>query len=154
MDGFHTWEYIRFLDMKRIKRTFTSGTGKDLITTDNFKAAPSEWQLAYEMRHHRQQVVMTALREAYALLNPAEQVEVLTKITKTFETNIKPDLMLKLYKDVLSTPAFSYGTIPGYYENDGEKLFFYPDLPSFYLLRQKEIRSYLVKPSGRPQITY
>ncbi|MDO9253918.1 MAG: LCP family protein [Bacteroidales bacterium] len=154
IDGFHTWEYIRFLDMKRIKRTFTRGTGKDLIRIDNFKAPPSEWQLAYEMRQHRQQVVMTSLRKAYALINPARQAEILTKITKTFETNIKPDLMLELYRDVLSTPSFSYGTLPGYYQNEGDKLYFYPDLPSFSLLRNQEIRTYLVKPSDKTQTTY
>jgi anionic cell wall polymer biosynthesis LytR-Cps2A-Psr (LCP) family protein len=154
IDGFHTWEYIRFLDMKRIKRTFTQGTGKDLVRVDNFKAPPSEWQLAYEMRQHRQQVVMTSLRKAYALINPAQQVEILSKITKTFETNIKPDLMLELYRDVLSTPSFSYGTLPGYYQNEGEKLYFYPDLPSFSLLRNQEIRTYLVKPGEKTQTTY
>jgi len=154
IDGFHTWEYIRFLDMKRIKRTFTQGTGKDLVRIDNFKAPPSEWQLAYEMRQHRQQVVMTSLRKAYALINPTQQAEILTKITKTFETNIKPDLMLNLYRDVLSTPSFSYGTLPGYYQNDGEKLYFYPDLPAFNLLRNQEIRTYLVKPSDKNQATY
>lgn len=154
IDGFHTWEYIRFLDMKRIKRTFTRGTGKDLIRIDNFKAPPSEWQLAYEMRQHRQQVVMTSLRKAYALINPARQAEILTRITKTFETNIKPDLMLDLYRDVLSTPNFSYGTLPGYYQNEGDKLYFYPDLPSFTTLRNQEIRTYLVKPTTRNQATY
>lgn len=154
IDGFHTWEYIRFLDMKRIKRTFTRGTGKDLIRIDNFKAPPSEWQLAYEMRQHRQQVVMTSLRKAYALINPARQAEILTRITKTFETNIKPDLMLNLYRDVLSTPSFSYGTLPGYYQNEGDKLYFYPDLPSFTALRNQEIRTYLVKPTDKTQTTY
>lgn len=153
-DGFHTWEYIRFLDMKRIKRTFTPGNKKDLIRMDNFKASPSEWQLAYDQRQHRQQVVMTALRKAYAKITPAEQLNVLNRITKTFETNIEPELMLKLYKDVLSTPDYSYGTIPGYYQNEGDKLFFYPDLPSFNLLRKQEIRANLEKRGNRSQTTY
>jgi len=154
IDGFHTWEYIRFLDMKRIKRTFTPGNRKDLIRIDNFKAPPSEWQLAYEMRQHRQQLVMTSLRRAYALISPAQQADILTRITKTFETNIKPDLMLDLYRDVLSTPSFSYGTLPGYYSNEGDKLYFYPDLPSFNLLRNQEIRTWLVKPGNKNQTTY
>ena len=97
---------------------------------------------------------MTGLRKAYALLNPAEQVDILTKIAKTFETNIGPEILLKLYRDVLSSPDYSYGTLPGYYENEGDKLFFYPDIPSFNLMRKKEIRSYLEKKSDKAQTIY
>ena len=155
IDGFHTWEYIRFLDLKRIKRNQAHTDGKvDLFRKDNFQADPSEWGRAYEERQHRQKVVMTSLRKAYNQLNPAEQVDVLNKIAKTFETNIGADILLKLYKDVLSSPDFSYGTVPGYYDNEAGKLFFYPDIPSFNLLRKEQIRTYMEKKSEKLQTIY
>lgn len=154
LDGFHTWEYIRFLDVRRIKLKVAPGAGMDLIRNDNFTASPEAWQLAYEQRQHRQKLFMTALRSAYASSAPIDQIEIINKAAKTFETNIKPELMISLYTDVLNTPDFSYGTLPGYYGSENEKLFFYPDLPSFELLKNQELKKFRDLATNKKQIVY
>jgi hypothetical protein len=143
VDGFYTWEYIRFLDIKRMNRKLIPGKGEDFVRQDNFKIPPKDLRLAYEMRQYRQRNVMNALRHAYGLAGVAEQVTIIKNIMKSFETNIGKELVFSLYKDVLSTPGFSYATIPGYYSDLDDRLYYYPDIPGFQLLRNKENRKYL-----------
>lgn len=61
---------------------------------------------------------------------------------------------MQMYGDLLSTPHFSYGNVPGYYSAEGDKLFFYPDYPEFELLKNKEIRTYLEHRKGMRQTIY
>jgi hypothetical protein len=154
LDGFFSWEYIRFLDFKRIKREIKSDRSIYLIAEDNFKVSPEEWQNAYEMRNHRQRIVMQSMRKAYQRLSLIEQAPVLNQIVNNLETNISVSLILEIYQDVLNTPDFSYGAIPGYYAKEGEKLFYFPDLPSFRRMRNQEIREYLVKHNENQQTAY
>ncbi|MEI6748937.1 MAG: LCP family protein [Bacteroidales bacterium] len=155
MDGFYTWEYIRFLDIKRMNRKFIPGKRQDLVRQDNFKIPPKDLRLAYELRQYRQRKVMNALRHAFSLAGPAEQVTIVTNIMKSFETNIGKELVFSLYKDVLSTPSFSYATIPGYYSDENDKLYYYLDIPGFKMLRDQEIRKYLeMKQNKKTQVIY
>jgi hypothetical protein len=154
VDGFYTWEFVRFLDIKRMNRTLSAGKNIDLTRTDNFKIPPKSQELAYELRQYRQRMVMNALRAAYGKMNATEQLNVITKITSTFETDISKELVLSLYKDVLSTPQFSYATLPGYYSDDADKLYYYPDIPGFKMLLNQEIRKALETESGRKQTVY
>jgi anionic cell wall polymer biosynthesis LytR-Cps2A-Psr (LCP) family protein len=154
LDGFYTWEFIRFLDIKRMNVKYSDGNNMDLTRNDNFKIPPKSQQLAYELRQYRQRMVMNSLRSAYNQMNATEQLNVINKITRTFETDISKDLVLSLYKDVLSTPQFSFATLPGYYSDDPEKLYYYPDIPNFKLLLNQGIRKSLEVESGRKQTTY
>jgi anionic cell wall polymer biosynthesis LytR-Cps2A-Psr (LCP) family protein len=155
VDGFYAWEYIRFLDMKRMNRKLITGKGIDLVRTDNFKIQSRDLRLGYEMRQYRQRNVMNALRHAYVLAGAAEQVTIIRNIMKSFETNIGKELVFSLYKDVLSTPSFSYATIPGYYSDDEDQLYYYPDIPAFKLMRNEEIRKYLRQDKNKkPQVIY
>jgi anionic cell wall polymer biosynthesis LytR-Cps2A-Psr (LCP) family protein len=154
LDGFYTWEFIRFLDIKRMNVNYTNGNNIDLTRNDNFKIPPKNLQLAYELRQYRQRMVMNSLRSAYNKMSATEQLNVINKITRTFETDISKDLVLSLYKDVLSTPHFSFATLPGYYSDDPDKLYYYPDIPNLKLLLNQEIRKSLEVESGRKQTTY
>jgi hypothetical protein len=155
VDGFYTWEYIRFLDTKRMNRKLIAGKGEDLVRQDNFKIPTKDLRLAYEMRQYRQRNVMNALRHAYGLAGLAEQVTIIKNSMKSFETNIGNDLVFSLYKDILSTPSYSYATLPGYYSDLEDKLYYYPDIPGFQLLKNEAFRNY---PGGgkdkKPQVTY
>jgi hypothetical protein len=155
MDGFYTWEYIRFLDIKRMHRKLIQENSEDFIRKDNFKIPPADLQLAYEMRQYRQRNVMNALRHAYGLAGPTQQVAIIKNVIKSFETNIGKELVFRLYKDVLSTPSFSFATIPGFYSNVDDKLYYFPDIPGFKLLRNQEIRKYLdLNKNEKPQVIY
>jgi hypothetical protein len=155
VDGFYTWEYIRFLDIKRMNRKLISGKGEDFVRQDNFKIPPKDLRLAYEMRQYRQRNVMNSLRHAYGLAGTGEQVAIIKNIMRSFETNIGKELVFSLYKDVLSTPSFSYATIPGYYSDVNDRLYYYPDIPAFKLLRNEEKRKYLnMQNNAKPQVIY
>jgi anionic cell wall polymer biosynthesis LytR-Cps2A-Psr (LCP) family protein len=155
VDGFYAWEYIRFLDMKRMNRKLMTEKGVDLVRTDNFKIPARDLQLGYEMRQYRQRNVMNALRHAYGLADAAEKGTIIRNIMKSLETNIGMELVSSLYRDVLSTPSFSYATIPGYYSNDDDQLYYYPDIPAFKLMRNEEIRKYLGQDKNKkPQVIY
>ncbi|MDD2965689.1 MAG: hypothetical protein PHU33_17230 [Bacteroidales bacterium] len=155
LDGFYTWEFIRFLDFKRIGVKYTPGSKVDVIRTDNFYADAKAWELAYEQRNHRQRTVIAALRRAFAKQDKSQQADIIQKIIKTFETNLSAQLLLDVYQDVLSTPDFTYGNLPGYYgTNSKNQLFFYPDIPSFELLRKEEIRNILLRAGKKPQTVY
>ncbi|MFZ5942021.1 MAG: LCP family protein [Bacteroidota bacterium] len=154
LNGFYTWEYIRFLDFKRIKREFKQDINTGLTTTDNFRVAPSEWQNAYTLREERQRIVMQALRIAFQKLNLTDQVLMLNQLSATFETNMTGEMIIDIYRNILNTPEFSYGRLPGYYAGEGNKLFFFPDIPSFSQLRNQEIRTYLVKHNNKEQTAY
>ena len=155
LDGFYTWEYIRFLDFKRIGVKYTPGSGVDVIRTDNFYADAKSWELAYEQRNHRQRTVIAALRRAFAKQDKSQQADIIHKIIKTFETNLSAQLLLDVYQDVLSSPNLTYGNLPGYYDSDNKnQLFFYPDIPSFELLKKEEIRNTLLKAGKKPHTVY
>jgi hypothetical protein len=159
-DGFYTWEYIRFLDIKRMHRVETDGNGKassygkDLVREDNFSIPTSTRMHEYEIRQYRQRIVMNGLRTAYAKTNPADQMGVITRIIKTFETDITGDEAIAFYKDLLSSPKFSYGTLPGYYSNAETKLYYYPDIPGFKLLLNKDLKRDFDENTGLKHTTY
>jgi anionic cell wall polymer biosynthesis LytR-Cps2A-Psr (LCP) family protein len=143
LDGFYTWEYIRFIDIKRMNGRLNPGEGEDLSWNNNFKIAPKDLQLAYEMRQYRQRNVINALRHACALASSSDQLTIIKNVMKSFETNIGKNLVFSLYKDVLGTPKFSYATIPGYYSDIDDKLYYYPDIQGYKMLRNSEVRKYV-----------
>jgi len=154
LDGYYAWEYIRFLDWRNIKMTVKSEKKKDLVRQDNFEIDPNTMEMTYEMRNQRQRYVLEGMRKSFKALSSSDQLYVIENLKNVFRTDMKADFLNMLYKDILSTPSFSYGNVPGYYSVEGSKLFFYPDLPSFEMLRKLEIRNYLEIRKNKNQVVY
>lgn len=154
IDGYYTWEYIRFLDWRNLKMTVKSEKKKDLVRKDNFEVDPANMEMIYEMRNQRQRYVLEGMRKSFKELSTSDQLYVVDNFKNVFRTDMKTDFLMKLYKDILSTPSFSYGNVPGYYSKEGSKLFYYPDLPSFEMMRKREIRNYLEKRTNKNQVIY
>jgi anionic cell wall polymer biosynthesis LytR-Cps2A-Psr (LCP) family protein len=154
LDGYYAWEYIRFLDWRNVKMTVKSEKKKDLVRQDNFEMDPRTMEMTYEMRNQRQRYVLEGMRRSFQNLSTADQLYVIENFKNVFRTDMKADFLNMLYKDILSTPSFSYGNVPGYYSVEGSKLFFYPDLPSFEMIRKREIRTYLEKRKDKNQVVY
>lgn len=154
LNGLLTWEYIRFLDLKNINRRASSSRGVDLITEDNFLISPADRQTAYEMRQHRQRLVIQAMREAFKEFAKGEQVMLINKLFRKFDTNIGIGIILDLYQDIMNTPNMSYGNLPGYYQNKGDNLYYYPDISAFRAQRNQQIRDNLNQSDPKRQTVY
>jgi anionic cell wall polymer biosynthesis LytR-Cps2A-Psr (LCP) family protein len=154
IDGFHSWEFIRFLDWKHVPMKVNNDKTLDLVRQDNFEADPRTWEMIYEMRNQRQRYMLEGMRNAFKSMTKPEQLNIVSHFKDVFQTDMPVDFLMKLYEDVLSTKSFSYGNLPGYYSEIGNKLFYYPDIPSFDMLRRSEIRTYLEKRKERKQTVY
>jgi hypothetical protein len=154
IDGYYAWEYIRFLDWRNLKMNVKSEKTKDLVRKDNFEVDPGNMEMTYEMRNQRQRYVLEGMRNSFKKLNTGDQLYVIENFRNVFRTDMKTEFLTMLYKDILSSPSFSYGNIPGYYSREGSNLFYYPDLPSFEMMRKREIRTYLEKRKERDQVIY
>lgn len=154
IDGYYAWEYIRFLDWRSIKMTVKSEKTKDLVRQDNFEMDPETMQMTYEMRNQRQRYVLEGMRRSFQALSSSDQLYVVENFKNVFRTDMKAEFLAMLYKDILSSPSFSYGNVPGYYSNEKSKLFYYPDLPSFEMMRKREIRTYLEMRKNKNQVIY
>ena len=154
IDGFYAWEYIRFVDWRNITMTVKSEKKKDLVRKDNFVIDPATTEMLYEMRNQRQRRVLEGMRTSFKNLSSREQLKVIDNFKNVFRTDMKPEFLAKVYKDILVLPKFSYGSLPGYFEHEKGKLFFYPDLPTFERLRKAEIRRNLEKRTNKEQVFY
>ena len=154
LDGFHAWEYIRFLNWRGIKMNVEGDKKKHLTTVDNFSIDPGTLERIYEMRNQRQRHVLEGMRNAFLSESRVEQLKIIANFKDVFRTDINNEFLMQMYGDLLSTPHFSYGNVPGYYSAEGDKLFFYPDYPEFELLKNKEIRTYLEHRKGMRQTIY
>ena len=121
LDGFHTWEFIRYMG-PHTDRSSTLG------------------QVAMELRHHRQMLTFYALHDAYSSLSHAERVIRMNKMSQTFDSNMSPGFILDLYRGVTSDVKVTYNVIPGYYTTENGRSVFIPDIPSFNQLRNQLTR--------------
>ena len=154
LDGYHSWEYIRFLDWRNVKMNVRSEKKRDLVRSDNFSIAGSDLERIYEMRNQRQRHVLEGMRKSFVSLSTVDQLFVVENFKNVFRTDMDTDFLMSLYKDILSTPNFSYGNLPGYYSTENNKVFFFPDMASFEMLRKREIRTYLQQRRSRQQVVY
>ncbi|MFV0538189.1 MAG: LCP family protein [Dysgonomonas sp.] len=152
--GLHTWEYIRYIDMKSIKALYTQGKNVDLIRHDNFQADPSAWQQVYDIRLHRQQLVLHAMYKALSELQMEQQLTFAQRFPHFVRTNMDKDFLLSMYADIYVKPQISISVFPGYYSYEGEKLFYNPDIPKFRMLYNQMRRNTLKKTDKREQVTY
>ena len=154
IDGFHAWEYIRFLDWKNLKINARNDKTINLIQKDNFQVDPKTWERIYETRNQRQRYVLLGMRKSFIALEPDRQLDVIKNIHNEFRTDMTNEFLMELYTDLLSTRNFGFGSLPGYYSSEGNNLYFYPDLPDFDMLRKQEIRRYLEIRKGKEQTIY
>lgn len=87
--------------------------------------------------------MLNAIRTAFARMDAEEKIKVISSFTTFVETDMDSGFLLKLYKDVLNVPAFTFGALPGYYSSESNKLYFYPDIPGYEMMLKKEIRTNL-----------
>lgn len=154
IDGFHAWEYIRFLDWRNIDIKVKSEKKKDLIRKDNFEVSSRTWERVYEIRNQRQRYVLQGMRESFKSLQKQRQLDILENFSQLFQTDMSNSFLMQLYGDILTTKNFNFGSIPGYYSEEGDKLFYYPDLPNFEMLQEQQIRLWLEKRTGKEQTVY
>ena len=154
IDGFHAWEYIRFLDWRNIEIKVKSEKQKDLIRKDNFEVSSRTWERIYEIRNQRQRYVLQGMRESFKSLPKQRQLNILENFSQLFQTDMSNSFLMQLYGDILTTKNFKFGSIPGYYSEEGDKLFYYPDLPNFEMLQEQQIRTWLEKRTGKDQTVY
>jgi len=154
IDGFHAWEYIRFLDWRNIDIKVKSEKKKDLIRKDNFEVSSRTWERIYEIRNQRQRYVLQGMRESFKSLPKQRQLDILENFSQLFQTDMSNSFLMQLYDDILTTKDFNFGSIPGYYGEEGDKLFYYPDLPNFEMLQEQQIRMWLEKRTGKEQTVY
>lgn len=154
INGFLTWEFIRYIDMKSINLKYRQGKDIDLIHKDNFKADPETWGRVYDIRDHRQQIALQSMIKAFNELTVDRRLDLVQGFPRLADTNVDKDFLFHVSKTLLAHPTISYSTLPGYYSNEGDKLFYYPDVPSFDLLRKQEIRKALQTLPNREQVIY
>jgi len=154
IDGFHAWEYIRFVDWKNLKLNVRNDKTINLIQKDNFRVEPRTWEQIYEIRNQRQRYVLLGMRKSFVNLGYGRQLDVIQNIHNEFTTDMTNEFLMGLYADLLSTRNFGFGSLPGYYSEEGNNLYFYPDLPNFDQLRKQEIRKYLEVRKGKEQTIY
>ncbi|MFO8054410.1 MAG: LCP family protein [Bacteroidales bacterium] len=153
IDGFHAWEYIRFLDFKRIKRKFDKYEQQNMTISDVFKADPEHLTNAYVLRHQRQRYVIKAMRKSFDQLNIAQKIKTIKNVQQTVETNLTVKEILNLYRNMFSVPDFSYGRIPGRFIREKNNVYFFPDAPSFEAMRENMKRN-LIKQMEKQKTIY
>jgi len=154
LGGFHTWEYIRYIDWKNNASSIQHDRSIDLIRQDNFSIAARQQQVLFEMRNQRQRYVLNAMRQSFSTLSTGNQMKFLENFPTFFRTNLDSKMLIMLYKDILSTKQFSFGNLPGYYEQDSTRLYYYPDIPGYKSLYQQQLRQNLQKRSTKKQTIY
>ena len=154
INGFLTWEFIRYIDMKSINVKYTQGKDIDLIHKDNFKADPATWAEVYNIRNHRQQIALQSMLASFNGLGLKDRLGIIESFPRLAETNLDKDFLFYISKLLLAKPTISYSTLPGYYSSEADKLFYHPDVPSFDLLRKQAIRSTIKSLSNREQVIY
>jgi len=154
IDGFHAWEYIRFVDWKNLNLNVRNDKSINLIQKDNFQVDSRTWEQVYETRNQRQRYVLLGMRKSFINLNYGRQLDVIKNIHNEFTTDMTNEFLMGLYTDLLSTRNFGFGSLPGYYSSEGNNLYFYPDMPNFDQLRRQEIRKYLEIRTSKEQVIY
>jgi hypothetical protein len=154
LDAFKTWEFIRFMDWKNQLRNRSKDQTINLIRDDAFTIEASKLEYMYVLRSRRQRMVLQAMRDAFGKLPVDKQLKMIGTSDKLFNSNMDVAFLRKLYSDLLETPEFAFGSLPGYYSRESEMLFFLPDKPGFKMLLNQEIRRNTEQKSSKKQLIY
>lgn len=139
LDGFLTWEFIRFIDKKcyRVKN-------KGAKSLDNLQMELKNITLAYDLRMMRQKRVVYALHNEFNEANYFQKGKVVKDIVTQFNinSNLNSQAALDILSSITQGSKISFSVLPGYYQKEGDKVFYFPDKPGFDLLTNKNTREF------------
>ncbi len=144
VNGTVAWDYVRFLDFRLANVKRKDGSDYiDRISEDAFRAKSDSWQVSYESRYQRQRYLFLALAKAFNNMSVDEKSGFMNRVVSVVETNITSSALLNIYLKMLSEPDVEFCSLTGYYKNEDSNLYFIPDIPSFLMLRNAELRALL-----------
>lgn len=125
LDGFLSWEYIRFIDPNSYRAKDRSGK---MATLENLQLEMKNLPLAYTLRQERQKKVISSLYSKFKSLNYIDKTKMLTDVFKLFNYNsdISVELALELLPTIKNNTKLQFGTLPGYYQSEGENIYYFP----------------------------
>lgn len=141
LDGHLTFEYLRFVDQNSYRPASSSRSLEDLeLSLHNI-------ELAFEQRQFRQKKVVQALRQLiYQKSRSPENIPELVRTTfekGALEDNIDPVAALRLFQALMASTSVSYSTLPGYYTQTGNNVYYIPAEPGFEMLHNQQLREIL-----------
>jgi hypothetical protein len=133
LDGWHTYEYIRFIDRSHFS---SKGNSKSL---EDLELETKYLDLAYEQRQFRQKKVINALHKKFNFDDLTESSSTIKQILDkgTVNTNIDYKTAIWIIKNLMTGSKISFGTLPGYYKKNGNNLYYIPDKPGFQMLQNQ-----------------
>ncbi|TKG95425.1 LytR family transcriptional regulator [Puteibacter caeruleilacunae] len=138
LDGFHAWEYIRFIN----KENYRSKGKKSKKSLEHLQLETNNLDLAYQMRQMRQKKMIAALRKRFNQNSPIEQVNIVREIVQQlrFNSNLTVDVALELASSVGERLQVRYGTLPGHYQKKEDRWFYIPDQSGKRILNESSDR--------------
>ncbi len=125
LDGFLTWEYIRFIDPDSYR---AKDRANGMATLENLELETKNIELAYDIRQMRQKKVISILYSKFKSLNYVDKTKMITAIIKMFNYNsdVPVELALELLPTLRTGTTLQFGTLPGYYKSEGDNVFYFP----------------------------
>ena len=158
VNGSTAWDFVRYIDYRLSGVKHKEGSGYiDRVTDDAFTAKAASWQVVYESRNHRHRHLLLSLAKTFNELSVNEKNRFMNRVVSVVETNITSSALLNIYLKMLTTPDLKFCSLDGYYKSDDGRLYFIPDIPSFLMLRNAELRGFvrsLNLEGGKEQVIY
>jgi anionic cell wall polymer biosynthesis LytR-Cps2A-Psr (LCP) family protein len=139
LDGWKTYEYIRFIDQKR---HFSARKGSGSL--ESLELELKNIDLAYDQREFRQMKVIQALHKRFNAggKDLSEVRPMISAILKkgNMETNVDLQAGADIFRLLMEGTEVSYGTLPGYYTQSGNNVYYIPEGPGYDMQRKQEVR--------------
>jgi hypothetical protein len=125
LDGFLSWEYIRFIDPDTYR---AKDRANGIATLENLELETKNIELAYDIRQMRQKKVISILYSKFKSLNYVDKSKMISAIIKMFNYNsdVPVELALELLPTLRTDTKLQFGTLPGYYQSEGDNVFYFP----------------------------
>lgn len=142
LDGFHTFEYIRFIQDKTKRSNIFKG---------------KRLELAYNLRQSRMKRTIKALFVNFKKSSANKQISSLASVMldNNTETNIRMSAISQLVQQVVDNQYIDFETIEGYYIKKNINLYYIPtEWNSKKLRKQNKLDNYQVIKGNKEQILY
>lgn len=142
LDGFHSFEYIRFIQKKTKRSNIFKG---------------KRLELAYNLRQSRMKRTIKALFVNFKKSSANKQISSLAGVMldNNTETNISMSAISQLVQQVVDNQYIDFETIPGYYVKKNTNLYYIPtEWNSRKLKKQEKLNTYRVVKGDKQQILY